>query len=288
VTVNVATPSEKGLLGVTFDPNYAANRYVYVFYTNAVDGLNQISRFTASQADPNVAVAGSETVILDNISGSSADNHNGGAIHFGPDGKLYVAVGDNATSAEAQDLGSLRGKLLRLNPDGSCPSDNPFLSTPGARCEVYSYGLRNPFTFAFDPGDGRLRINDVGENTWEEINPGGAGANYGWPDCEGPLGVGVGDCANPAYVYPIHAYTHALGSAITGGAFYRGSTFPAEFAGDYFYSDYLGDFIRYFDGSDHAWRAANGPVDLKVGPDGALYYASIATGNIQRIQAAGA
>ena len=226
-------------------------------------------------------------MILDNISGSSADNHNGGAIHFGPDGKLYVAVGDNATAAAAQDLGSLRGKLLRLNPDGSCPSDNPFVNTPGARCEVYSYGLRNPFTFAFDPQDGRLRINDVGENAWEEINPGVVGANYGWPACEGPQGVGVGDCNNPGYVYPIHAYTHSQGSAITGGVFYRGSTFPAEFAGDYFYSDYLGDFIRYFDGSDHPWRAASGPVDLKVGPDGALYYASIASGNIQRIQAAG-
>ena len=288
VTVNVVTPSEKGLLGVTFDPNYAANRFVYVYYTNAVDGLNQISRSTASQADPNVALAGSEAVILDNISGSSADNHNGGRSTSAPTASSMWPLATTRHLPGLRTLVPLRGKLLRLNPDGSCPSDNPFVITPGARCEVYSYGLRNPFTFAFDPQDGRLRINDVGEDTWEEINPGGAGANYGWPDCEGPQGVGVGDCNNPAYTYPVHAYTHALGSAITGGAFYRGSTFPAEFAGDYFYSDYLGDFIRYFDGSDHAWRAANGPVDLKVGPDGALYYASIATGNIQRIQAAGA
>jgi glucose/arabinose dehydrogenase len=290
VTVNVVTPSEKGLLGVTFDPAFATNRFVYVYYTNAADGMNQVSRFTASSSNPNMAEAGSETVILDNISGSSADNHNGGALHFGPDGKLYVAVGDNGTSDQAQQLGSVRGKILRLNANGSCPSDNPFVNIAGARCEVWARGLRNPFTFAFDPNNGAMRINDVGENTWEEINAGNSGKNYGWPACEGPQGTGVGDCSNPAYTYPIRAYQHSLGSAITGGAFYRGGTFPAEFAGAYFYSDYLGDFIRYIDaqGTDHAWRTANGPVDLKVGPDGALYYLSISDGAVRRIQAAGA
>src|SRR5439155_12911459 len=140
---------------------------------------NRVSRFTASG---DVAVAGSETVILELDDLSTASNHNGGAIHFGPDGRLYVAVGENATSANAQTLANRLGKMLRINADGSIPIDNPFSSTAvGVNRAIWALGLRNPFTFAIQPGTGRMFINDVGQSTWEEIDDGVAGANYGWP-----------------------------------------------------------------------------------------------------------
>ncbi len=154
LSVSVNTSGERGLLGVTFDPNFASTRYVYIYYTASSNTRNRISRFTASALDPNVAEAGSEVILLDNISGASSSNHNGGAIHFGPDGKLYAAVGDNGTSNQSQDLGSLRGKMLRLNSNGTIPADNPFVGVSGARGEVWAIGLRNPFTFAFDPAPG--------------------------------------------------------------------------------------------------------------------------------------
>src|SRR5262249_4717410 len=158
-----------------------------------------------------------------------ATNHNGGALHFGPDGKLYVGVGDNANGAQAQDLANPLGKMLRFNPDGSIPGDNPFCTTAGSlACAVWARGLRNPFTVAFEAGTGRMHIDDVGENTWEEIDAGAAGANYGWPASEGPANVTAGVTA------PIFAYGHGspdpsgpggffTGIAIVGGAFYPGS-----------------------------------------------------------------
>ena len=190
------------------------------------DVHNRVSRFTANG---DVAVAGSEVVILDLNPLSSATNHNGGAIHFGPDGKLYVAVGDNANGANAQTLTNLLGKMLRINADGSIPTDNPFFSqATGMNRAIWALGLRNPFTFAFQPGTGRMFINDVGQNTWEEINEGVAGANYGWPDTEGPT-------SDPRFRAPLYAYPHGAGTptgcAITGGAFYNPQDvvqFPAE------------------------------------------------------------
>ena len=239
VTINVTSNVERGLLGVAFDPNFATNRFVYVYYTRAtpLPIKNRVSRFTASAANPDVAKPGSEVVILDDIA-SDAGNHNGGAIHFGLDGKLYVAIGDGgANSSNSQSLSTLSGKLLRINADGSVPPDNPFVGTPGARGEIWALGLRNPYTFAIDPDNGKIHINDVGQSTWEEINLGAAGDNYGWPVCEGA-------CGNPNFTDPLFAYTHAVGDAITGGAFYRSSQFPIQYFGSYFFSDYLGGFIK--------------------------------------------
>ena len=169
-------------------PDFASNRFVYLYYTTTQNGThNRISRFTADAANPNVAEAGSEVPIVDLPALSGATNHNGGAMNFGLDGKLYVAVGDNANSAKAQDLNDPFGKMLRFNDDGSIPADNPYCNTPATlRCAVWARGLRNPFTFAVQPGTGRMHINDVGQNTWEEINLGVPGANYGWPATEGP------------------------------------------------------------------------------------------------------
>ena len=184
VTLTVNASGERGLLGVAFDPAFAANHFVYVYYTATTPTVhNRISRFTANG---DVAQPGSEVVILDLDNLSSATNHNGGALAFGPDGKLYAAVGENANSANAQTLANLLGKMLRLNSDGTIPTDNPFFGTAtGRNRAIWALGLRNPFTFAFNPNGPEMFINDVGQNTWEEINDGRAGANYGWPDTEG-------------------------------------------------------------------------------------------------------
>src|SRR5688572_28709086 len=190
---------------------------------------------------------GSEAVIVELNSLSGATNHNGGAIHFGLDSKLYIGVGENANTANAQTLTNLLGKMLRINPDGSIPSDNPFFgSASGANRAIWALGLRNPFTFAIQPGTGRLFINDVGQNTWEEINDGIAGSNYGWPHTEGVT-------TNPSFRSPLVAYGHGAGPttgcAIAGGAFYNPATvqFPSDFVGDYFFADLCSGWIRRFD-----------------------------------------
>src|SRR5207248_1185562 len=184
VTLTVDSSGERGLLGIAFDPNFATNHYLYVYYTVATSPIhNRVSRFTAAG---DTAAPGSHAVILELNNLSSATNHNGGAIHFGPDGKLYIAVGENANGANSQTLSNLLGKMLRINSDGSIPTDNPFYNTAtGSNRAIWALGLRNPFTFAFQPGTGRMFINDVGESTYEEINDGIAGSNYGWPITEG-------------------------------------------------------------------------------------------------------
>src|SRR6185369_12480915 len=165
LTLNVDPNGERGLLGIAFDPGFAGNNFLYVYYTvPSTPRHNRVSRFTANG---DVVVPGSEQIILELDNLSSATNHNGGAIHFGPDGKLYVAVGENANGSNAQTLSNRLGKVLRINSDGSIPADNPFFNTAsGDNRSIWAFGLRNPFTFAFQPGTGRLFINDVGEVTW--------------------------------------------------------------------------------------------------------------------------
>jgi glucose/arabinose dehydrogenase len=178
VTVNVDSSGERGLLGITVDPNFTTNNLVYLYYTSAtLPSRNRVTRFTANG---DVAVPNSETVILelDDLSGGGTV-HNGGAIHFGPDGNLYIAVGDDANGSNSQTLNNHFGKMLRVNADGTIPTNNPFYNTAtGAHRAIWTLGLRNPFTFAFQPGTGRMFINDVGEISWEEINEGIAGSNY--------------------------------------------------------------------------------------------------------------
>jgi glucose/arabinose dehydrogenase len=179
LTVSVNSSGERGLLGVAFDPNFATNSFVYVYYTTSTTPIhNRLSRFTASAANPDIVAAGSEVQLLNLPNLSSATNHNGGAIHFGTDGKLYIAVGENANSANAQALNTTLGKLLRINADGTIPSDNPFLGqTTGMNQAIWAMGLRNPFNFAIDRTNGRIHLNDVGQDTWEEVNQGLAGSN---------------------------------------------------------------------------------------------------------------
>ncbi len=236
---------------------------------------------------------GSELVLIDlNVEPlSGASNHNGGAIHFGQDGKLYVAIGDNGVGANSQSLDTRLGKVLRLNADGTIPSDNPFFGTAtGVNRAIWALGLRNPFTFAVEPGSGRIFINDVGQSVWEEINDGVAGANYGWPNCEGPNTINTETPCSSSFAAPLFAYDRRMTSecAIAGGAFYNppAEQFPATHVGAYFFADLCGGWIRRRDPmtgivTDFA-TGLSATVDLKVSSDGSLYYLS-RTGVVFRI-----
>ena len=287
LTLTVDSNGERGLLGVAFDPNFAANHFVYVYYTATTPAVhNRVSRFTANG---DLAVPGSELPILDLNNLSSATNHNGGALHFGPDGKLFIGVGENANGANSQTLNNLLGKILRINSDGSIPTDNPFFNTASdINRVIWAMGLRNPYTFAFQPGTGVMFINDVGENSREEINLGQAGANYGWPTCEGT-------CSNSAFVNPIFTYAHGnsstTGCAIVGGAFYNPTVnqFPSGYLGTYFFADLCSGWVRKLDPiqANTVTDFASGltqPVDLQVSSDGSLYYLVRGSGQVFKVQ----
>ena len=275
VTLPVSSSGERGLLGVAFDPNFASNRYVYVYYTATGPTHNRVSRFIAAG---DVAEPDSEEILLD-LETLSATNHNGGAIHFGKDGKLYVAVGENAVGSNSQTLDNRLGKMLRINADGSIPEDNPFYNTAsGDNRSIWALGLRNPFTFAVNPLSGTLFINDVGQNTWEEVNLGTPGANYGWPSTEGQT-------SNPLFQSPLYAYAHPSGCAIAGGAFHNLLTpqFPFKYWGSYFFADLCGGWIRFRRSDGTVENFASGisqPVDLQVASDGSLYYLARGSGGI--------
>jgi glucose/arabinose dehydrogenase len=277
---------ERGLVGLVLDPDFANNNYYYVFYTANTPIRDRVARFTASG---NSTLPGSEFQLWqDNVDAGLW--HHGGALAFGPDGKLYIATGDHYDTGSgsanvAQRLDSFRGKMLRLNPDGSIPTDNPFYDGAGPNLDaIWARGLRNPFRFTFNPFDGEMIISDNGDNhgaALEEVNRGIAGANYGWPLCGGTCGI-------TGMTNPIFEYSHnGRDASIIGGPVYNGAQFPASYQGVYFYADYVQNWIRYltFDGNgdvtgSHYFEppdaTEDGPygeiVDLKVGPDGSLYY----------------
>ena len=275
LTVSVNAIGERGLLGIAFDPSFAANHRIYVYYTTPDAPIhNRVSRFTANG---DVAQAGSEAAILDLDNLSAAPSHNAGAIHFGPDGKLYVAVGENGEGSNAQSFGNRLGKILRINPDGSIPTDNPFVAqTTGPNQSIWAMGLRNPFTFNFSARTGRMHINDVGQISWEEVNEGIAGSNYGWPFFEGRAG-------SPSFRDALIDYNHNTGSptgcAITGGAFLTPSNYPAQYTGAYFYADFCSQWIYYLTPPAYniqtpfATSLGRSAVDLEVW-NGELYYLS--------------
>jgi glucose/arabinose dehydrogenase len=225
---------------------------------------------------------------------SSAIHHNGGAIRFGTDGKLYVAVGDNLRSAEAQNVNSVWGKVLRFNDDGTIPADNPHCTTQGnLACAVWARGLRNPFTLAVQPGTGRIFINDVGEHAWEEINQGAPGANFGWPLTEGPTTM-TGITA-PVFTYP-HSPTSPPGTGpggfidgtcVIGGGFYPDiGPFPATWRGGYFFADLGRDSVSFVDLKNNNdvysfGRSGSRPVGLLVANDGAVLVLTQQTGIVR-------
>jgi len=257
--------SERGLLGLAFHPSYAQNGLFFIWYTD-LQGDVTIARLNVSASDPNRADPNSRVVLLE-IAHSQFPNHNGGQLAFGPDGYLYLGTGDGGSAGDpnnrAQNRGDLLGKILRIdvnsgNPYGIPPS-NPFVSTAGARPEVWAYGVRNPWRFSFDRLTGDLWIADVGQNVIEEIDFQPAtsigGENYGWRRMEGSRCFNPSsNCSDPSFVLPVIEYDHSDGAcSVTGGFVYRGTKYPG-FAGMYFYGDYCNGVIS------GAMRSASGAV----------------------------
>jgi glucose/arabinose dehydrogenase len=258
VAGRLSSGGERGLLGLAFHPQFATNRRFFVNYTNPV-GDTHISEFRASSAD--AADASSERILL--VVGQPFANHNGGGLAFDNAGRLLIALGDGGSGGDpmnnGQRLDTLLGKLLRIDVDGTqpygLPADNPFLARPGARGEIWAYGLRNPFKIAIDRPTGDLYIGDVGQNRVEEIDvdPGSrrGGLNYGWRLTEGSQCFNPSSgCGTAGLTPPVYEYSHSEGCSITGGVVYRGCRIPA-LAGTYFFADYCSALVRSF-------RFANG------------------------------
>jgi glucose/arabinose dehydrogenase len=252
----VSTGGEQGLLGLAFDPAYAATGRFYVHYTDPA-GNTTLSSFRVSPADPDQADPASETILL--TVEQPFDNHNGGQIEFGPDGMLYLGLGDGGGGGDpggrGQSLADLLGDILRVDVgDGSgytVPPDNPFVGVADARPEVWSFGLRNPWRFSFDPVTGDLYIADVGQNAWEVVDVAtaaagaGRGTNFGWNVAEGRHCYAIPACDPAVFALPVLEYSHQEGCSITGGYVYRGAAIPA-LQGHYFYGDYCSGWVRSF------------------------------------------
>jgi glucose/arabinose dehydrogenase len=254
LTGHIGFGGERGLLSMAFHPSYALNGHFYVYYTNPAGDI-RIVRYTAS-ANPNIADSTSGDTILSAFHETN-DNHNGGLLLFGPDGKLYAGLGDGGSSGDppgnGQNLDTLLAKILRLDVDGASPyavpADNPFVGHAGERGEIWLYGLRNPWRFSFDRTSGDLYIGDVGQNLYEEVDVLGAGSpagvNFGWNVMEGKHCFGASSCNMSGLTLPLVEYGHADGCAVTGGYVYRGTKIPA-LAGVYFYGDYCSGWVRSF------------------------------------------
>jgi glucose/arabinose dehydrogenase len=298
----VDSVGERGLLGIAFDPDYLApgsDRFVYLYYTRVHDSgscstgqtpgrRNRVSRFEESGNQLT-----NEEVILEGPVLTSATNHNGGTVRFAPDETLFVSMGDNDTDADpnprSRDLNDLRGKILRINRDGSIPADNPFVGQTGVREEIWAWGLRNPFRFDIDPQTSDVYIADVGEGSFEEIDLGESGADYGYPCFEGFAPFRT--CTPPpngSDTPPIFVYGHGnetppvSGGSVTGGPVYRASGFSDEYQGRYFFGDYVDGWIRTARLSGNALTDvrdfimdATGVVDMAISPRGCLAWVSI-------------
>ena len=304
--------NEQGLLGLAFHPDYASNGHFYVNYTRAGPGsdLTVIARYTVSAGNPDIAASNSASKLMEIP--QDASNHNGGDLHFGPDGYLYIAMGDGGGSNDqfghAQDINSLKGKILRIDVDGTpgmqsdlggliqnygIPADNPFVDADGYD-EIWSFGLRNPWRFSFDRKTGDMLIGDVGQNTWEEIDFEAAntgGVNYGWSCREGAHDFAGGNACVSAYTDPILEYDHGSGCSVTGGYVYRGTV--TAFNGFYFYGDYCSDRVWLAHNTGSGWESAEWTEAAGVlnsissfGEDeaGELYIADRNAGKVFRIQ----
>ena len=253
ITDRVRSGGERGLLSVAFHPRYDDNGYLYVNYTDLA-GHTNVERYSVS-TNPDVADPASAYRIL--FIEQPFANHNGGLVAFGPDGMMYVGMGDGGSGGDpleaAQDLDNLLGKLLRIDVDAgdpfAVPPDNPFAAAGGARALVWASGLRNPWRFSWDADASRIYVADVGQNQWEEVNAEAADApalNYGWDVME------ASHCFEPASgcnaegkELPVLEYDHDEGCSVTGGFVYRGQQVP-EIRGHYFYADWCGGWVRSF------------------------------------------
>lgn len=245
---------ERGMLSVAFHPQYATNRFFYVYFTADPSGEIRIERFTAT-SNPEVADPASSKLII-SAAHSQFSNHNGGLVAFGPDGMLWAALGDGGGSGDplgnGQNFNSLLGSMLRIDVNSgdtyAIPADNPFRGQAGRRGEIWAKGLRNPWRFAFDAPLGNLYIADVGQGQREEVNVEphrDGGLNYGWNIMEGSSCFLQAGCGEPGLTGPNLEYTHGEGCSITGGYVYRGAEIPG-LQGHYLYSDYCSRWIRSF------------------------------------------
>lgn len=281
---NVDAFAERGCLGAAPGPDFAANQYVYLYCTvkTGSGSRNRVLRVTAAG---DVAAPDSEQTILELPEvPAGVQWHMGGPLRFGLDGKLYIAVGghedlrhDPPEASFSQDLAVPFGKLLRINPDGSFPADNPFFNTPDAYRGIFALGLRNPYALDVQPGTGLTYLNDVGAGSFEEINQAAAGANYGWPIHEGRT-------QDMRFTDAVYEYGREAGCAITGGAFYNPGSpqlspqFPSAYVGKYLFADYCGGWIRVLDpaspgsGPQEFATGIDSPVAVAVAPDGSVYY----------------
>lgn len=299
---DIVNGGEQGLLSMAFHPDYASNGLFYVFYTEDGNGDTRVERYTVS-GDPNVADQNSASEII--TVGQPFGNHNGGLVVFGPDGMLYIGLGDGGSGGDpqghGQNLQTLLGAILRIDVDGAVPYDippgNPFVDDPNAADEIWAYGLRNPWRFAFDrePGSEMIYIGDVGQNRWEEVDvspAGQGGLNYGWATMEGLECFQSADCDMnglelPVVVYSIDGQPEC---AIVGGFVYRGNAIPG-LAGHYFYSDNCTGWIRSFrydngSATDEAqWNLGDIGSVLSFGEDseGELYVLA-ANGTVYRLE----
>jgi len=259
---------EQGLLSVAFPPGFASKRYFYVNYTRSPDAATVVARYRVSAGDANAADPGSEEVIL--TVPQPFANHNGGQLAFGPDGYLYIGMGDGGSGGDplnnGQTPGTLLGKLLRIDVESGTvpygvPAGNPFLQTAGFLPEIWALGLRNPWRFSFDRGTGDLYIGDVGQNSFEEIDfqPAGdpGGQNYGWNIMEGDscYPPGTVGCNRTGLALPVFVYDHSLGCSVTGGHVYRGSAFPS-LQGVYLFGDLCSTRIWGIRKNGAAWDNA--------------------------------
>ena len=302
----VLAGGERGLLGLAFHPSFAANGRLFVDYTRAGDGATVVSELTASAGHASASAA-TEKILL--TVSQPYSNHNGGQIAFGPDGFLYIGLGDGGSGGDplgnGQNTGVLLGKILRIDVDGApasgkayaIPSSNPFASggiEPGAGLpEIWAYGLRNPWRFSFDRANGDLYIGDVGQSAWEEIDRQAAGSkggqNYGWNAFEGTHCYS--SCAGVSYVPPVAEYGHALGCSVSGGYVYRGAQQPS-LKGYYLFGDYCSGtvfIIAAGPGSKTPKAVASTGLSISSfgeGEDGEVYVVDLG-GGIYQVTVAG-
>jgi len=300
ITDRVSCCGERGLLSVVFPPGYREKKYFYVNYTDAA-GDTVVGRYRLSK-DPDIADPGSEEIIL-TVKQPYA-NHNGGQLAFGPDGYLYIGMGDGGSAGDpqnyAQNPSYLLGKMLRIDVESlgkpyAIPADNPFVNNRAFRPEIWATGLRNPWRFSFDRKTGDLYIADVGQNKYEEIDfePKGlkGGRNYGWNIMEGLHCYRSEDCDRKGLALPVAEYGHDKGCSVTGGMVYRGSRFP-QLQNIYFYGDYCSGRIWGLRQSGADWMSKelnNSGLSISTfGEDeaGEIYVADYGKGNIYKIEAA--
>ncbi|CAH0165706.1 PQQ-dependent sugar dehydrogenase [Chryseobacterium sp. Bi04] len=295
ITSKIIFGGERGLLGLAFHPQYSTNGYFFVYYNNPAGNII-VARYSVSATDPNIADPNSEKILL-NIPKPFA-NHNGGSIHFAPDGKLWIITGDGGSAGDpnnnAQNKNSLLGKMLRIDVDATgpynIPADNPFVGIDGAD-EIWAYGLRNAWKFSFDLTNGNALIADVGQGAVEEINRmpiTQAGLNYGWRCYEGNTAYNTAGCPGTGTMtFPIAVYDHSGGKcSITGGYVYRGSQYPS-LQGKYFFADYCSTQIGMLDTNNAiTWSSAySGNNFSTFGQDSQkeLYVAAVSSGKIFKI-----